>query len=196
MKAVAGAVLLSMLALPAAARAVDPYGRAAVGYMQSVIEQVNPALVVEDAHCARELPAAIYRQSRAQHVDWRQVFVLAWQESAFDCHAKSGKDKGGAYGPFQIRRMWQPITGDPRYRYYDPELAARRVVKVLRYYLRSDRHGELLRRGFRNPLLCLYNTGETQDVNMDYCRQVGEKMDLVRQGWQDFKRSALIARSD
>ncbi len=124
------------------------------------------------------------------------LFTLAWQESYFDCHAKNRRDKGGAYGPFQIRRLWAPITGSPRYRYFDPDLAAARVAQVLSYYRETPRYAEFVRRRFRNPLLCLYNTGEMQRVNMVYCRKVGEKMRLVEQGWQERVRTNLVAAQD
>jgi hypothetical protein len=183
---------------PGAARAAsaepaDPEAKAAVEYMRSVMEQVNPSLSVEDAYCATALPWAIYTRASQAELDWRQVFALAWQESQFDCHAKSRQDRGGAYGPFQIRRVWESLVGDPRYRYYDPELAADRVTRILRYYLETDRFAELHSRGFRFPLLCLFNAGEARSVNMDYCRAVGRKMDVVRQGWMDFKEGKLVA---
>jgi hypothetical protein len=178
---------LSVGVRAASAEPADPEAKAAVEYMRSVMEQVNPSLSVEDAYCATALPWAIYTRASQAELDWRQVFALAWQESRFDCHAKSRQDRGGAYGPFQIRRVWESIVGDPRYRYYDPELAAERVTRILRYYLETDRFAELHTRGFRFPLLCLFN------VNMDYCRAVGRKMDVVRQGWMDFKEGKLVA---
>lgn len=183
-------------ATPALGQEPDVPARQAVQFMRSIIDQVNPALAIEDAHCATALPWAIVQQTRAARLDWREVFVLAWQESNFDCHAKSKRDRGGAFGPFQIRRLWEPLIGDPRLRYYDPDLAVRRVVKVLRYYGESDRHGELVRRQFRYPLLCLYNTGERREVNMKYCREVGKKMDLVLKGWQDYQAGRLVAIRD
>lgn len=194
--------LLAIIALavtaatPALGQEHDVPARQAVQFMRSIMDQVNPSLAIEDAHCARALPWAIVQQTRAAKLDWREVFVLAWQESNFDCHAKSKRDRGGAFGPFQIRRLWEPLIGDPRLRYYDPDLAVRRVVKVLRYYNESDRHGELVRRQFRYPLLCLYNTGERREVNMKYCREVGKKMDLVLKGWQDYQAGRLVAIRD
>jgi hypothetical protein len=184
---------LSVGVRAASAEPADPEAKAAVEYMRSVMEQVNPSLSVEDAYCATALPWAIYTRASQAELDWRQVFALAWQESRFDCHAKSRQDRGGAYGPFQIRRVWESIVGDPRYRYYDPELAAERVTRILRYYLETDRFAELHTRGFRFPLLCLFNAGEARSVNMDYCRAVGRKMDVVRQGWMDFKEGKLVA---
>jgi hypothetical protein len=188
--------LLLVLALPAAAQDAEPLPRHAAAFMRSVIEQVNPGLAIEDSHCATALPWAIVQQSRANKLDWRQVFVLAWQESNFDCHAKSHRDRGGAFGPFQIRRVWESLIGDPRVRYYDPDLAVKRVAQVLRYYQDSDRHEELVRRSFRFPLLCLYNAGERREVNMKYCEQVGKKMDSVARSWKDYRAGRLIAISD
>jgi hypothetical protein len=183
------------LAVPAQAQSTDPEAKAAVEFMRTVIGQVNPSLSVEDAYCASALPWAIYSNATESDLDWRQVFALAWQESRFDCHAKSSKDRGGAFGPFQIRRVWESLVGDPRYRYYDPELAASRVVRVLRYYQDTDRLTELRKRGFRFPLLCLFNAGEAREVNKDYCKAVGRKMDVVRKGWSDFKAGRLVAIS-
>jgi len=184
---------LAFAAHPAPSEPVDPEAKAAVRYMQAVIEQVNPSISVEDAYCAAALPWAIYTRAEQSELDWRQVFALAWQESRFDCHAKNRRDRGGAYGPFQIRRMWESIVGDPRYRYYDPELAADRVTRILSYYRETDRFALLNARGFRFPLLCLFNAGEAKDVNMDYCRAVDRKADAVRKGWAEFKRGKLIA---
>jgi len=180
----------------AEAQAADPEAKAAVEFMRTVIDQVNPALAVEDAYCASALPWAMYTHAAESELDWRQVFALAWQESRFDCHAKSKQDRGGAFGPFQIRRVWESIVGDPRYRYYDPELAAGRVARILRYYQETDRYNSLSRRGFRFPLLCLFNAGERLEVNMDYCRAVGKKMDLVKRGWTDFRAGRLVAISN
>jgi hypothetical protein len=179
----------------ASAEPADPEAKVAVEFMRSVMEQVNPSLGVEDAYCATALPWAIYTRAAGSELDWRQVFALAWQESRFDCHAKNRQDRGGAYGPFQIRRVWESIVGDPRYRYYDPELAAERVTRILRYYRDTDRFSELHARGFRFPLLCLFNAGEAKHVNMDYCKAVGRKMDAVRKGWMDFKEGKLVAVS-
>ncbi|MBI4083255.1 MAG: hypothetical protein HY423_11660 [Candidatus Lambdaproteobacteria bacterium] len=156
---------------------------AEVRFMQQHIQRINPALIVEDEHCVRMLPWSIYRQAESRKLDWRMMFVLAWQESDFDCHAKSLLDRGGAYGPFQIRRLWEPIVGDPRSRYYDPTLAAERVAGVLEYYRATDRYQELVRRRFVYPLLCLYNTGESAEVNMRYCKDVSEKMRQITRSW-------------
>lgn len=114
--------------------------------------------------------------------------MLAWQESAFDCHAKNRRDKGVAYGPFQIRPLWRPIIGDPRPDYFDPDVAVPRVVSVLLYFRESDRYQALLRRKFRYPLLCLYQAGEQKPVNMDYCRAVGSKMRELEARWGDYQR--------
>ena len=179
----------------AAAQSADPEAKAAVEFMRTVMDQVNPSLSVEDAYCAAALPWAIFTRATESELDWRQVFALAWQESRFDCHAKSKADRGGAFGPFQIRRVWESIVGDPRYRYYDPELATHRVVRILRYYQETDRFSELHRRGFRFPLLCLFNAGEAREINMDYCKAVGRKMDVVKRGWADFKEGKLVAIS-
>ena len=176
---------------PAATTDVPP--REAVVFMRSVMEQVNPSLVIEDSHCATNLPWAIVQQTRAAKMDWMEVFVLAWQESNFDCHAKSKKDKGGAYGPFQIRRVWESLIGDPRVRYYDPDLAVKRVTKILRYYATSSRRDLLVQRQFRYPMLCLYNTGESRNVNMKYCKEVGRKMDAALKGWKDYQAGRLVA---
>lgn len=162
-----------------------------VRFMRSFIARVNPALVVEDARCAADLPTAILRASRTHGLDWRRLFTLAWQESSFDCHAKNRRDPGGAYGPFQIRPLWASVTGDPRRQYFDPELAVERVVEVARYYRTTRRYEELVQRRFRNPLLCLYNTGENLRVNMRYCREVGDKLELVRTAWARY-----LAESD
>jgi hypothetical protein len=194
-KIVLGLLLLPALSAPVPAEEVDPAARDAVGFMRSVMDQVNPALAIEDSHCVKTLPRAIYKHSEAMGVDWREVFTLAWQESAFDCHAKNRRDRGGAYGPFQIRRLWEAQIGDPRIRYYDPELAVKRVLRVLRYYRESDRYKELKRQGFRFPLLCLYNAGESQQVGRGYCLKVGRKMDAVRKGWKDYQAGRLVAIS-
>jgi hypothetical protein len=185
----------AVAAQPASAEPADPEAKAAVQFMRAVMEQVNPSLSIEDAYCAAALPWAIYSRAAESELDWRQVFVLAWQESRFDCHAKSRQDRGGAYGPFQIRRVWDSIVGDPRYRYYDPELAADRVTRILRYYQETDRYALLHARGFRFPLLCLFNAGEAKHINMDYCKAVGRKVDSVRKGWAEFKEGKLIAVS-
>lgn len=190
------ACILAAAARPVKAEAADPEAKAAVEFMRTVIEQVNPALSVEDSYCASALPWAIYTHATQFELDWRQLFALAWQESRFDCHAKSRQDRGGAFGPFQIRRVWESLVGDPRYRYYDPELAAGRAARILRYYQETDRFTLLHRRGFRFPLLCLFNAGEGRDVNMDYCRAVGRKMDAVKRGWTDFRAGRLVAISN
>jgi hypothetical protein len=179
----------------AKAEPADPEAKAAVEFMRTVMDQVNPSLSVEDGYCASALPWAIYTHAGQSELDWRQVFALAWQESRFDCHAKSRQDRGGAFGPFQIRRVWESLVGDPRYRYFDPELAAGRVVRILRYYQETDRFTALYRRGFRFPLLCLFNAGEGRDVNMEYCRAIGRKMDVVKRGWTDFRAGKLVAIS-
>jgi hypothetical protein len=195
---IAAATLIWLLAgagRPANAEPTDLETKAAVEFMRTVIDQINPALSVEDSYCATALPWAIYSHATQFELDWRQMFALAWQESRFDCHAKSRQDRGGAYGPFQIRRLWEPLIGDPRYRYYDPELAAARVARILRYYQETERFTLLHRRGFRFPLLCLFNAGEGRDVNMDYCRAVGRKMDVVKRGWTDYRAGRLVAIS-
>jgi len=191
----AALIALAGLANTAQAQSVDPEAKAAVEFMRSVIDQVNPSLSVEDAYCASALPWAIYSRAADSELDWRQLFTLAWQESRFDCHAKSKQDRGGAFGPFQIRRVLESIVGDPRYRYFDPELASDRAARILRYYQETDRYAELRKRGFRFPLLCLFNAGEAKDVNMDYCKAVGRKMDVVSKGWTDFKDGKLVAVS-
>lgn len=175
------------------AQSSDPEAKAAVEFMRTVMDKVNPSISVEDGYCASALPWAIYSTATANDLDWQQVFALAWQESRFDCHAKNRHDHGGAYGAFQIRRVWESVVGDPRYRYYDPELAVDRVVRILRYYQETDRYADLHKRGFRFPLLCLYNAGEARQVSMDYCKTVGRKMDVVKRGWQDFKDGKLVA---
>ena len=177
------------------AEAADPEAKAAVEFMRSIMDQVNPALTVEDSYCATALPWAIYSRAAESDLDWKQVFTLAWQESRFDCHAKSRQDRGGAFGPYQIRRVWESIVGDPRYRYFDPELATDRVIRVLRYYQETDRYTDLHRRGFRFPLLCLFNAGEARSINMAYCKAIGRKMDEVARGWADFKEGKLVAVS-
>jgi hypothetical protein len=186
---------LGLAASTAQAQSSDPEAKAAVEFMRTVMDQVNPSLSVEDGYCASALPWAIYSHATESDLDWRQVFALAWQESRFDCHAKNSKDRGGAFGPFQIRRVWESIVGDPRYRYFDPELAADRVVRILRYYQETDRHTELFKRGFRFPLLCLFNAGESRELNMEYCKSVGRKMDVVKKGWSDFREGKLVAVS-
>lgn len=159
-----------------------------VVFMRAFIDKVNPALKVEDHRCARLLPDAIYRHSAKLDFDWQRVFALAWQESDFDCHAKNSKDLGGAYGPYQIRRVWESVIGDPREMYFDPELATERVVRVIQYYQETNRFQELVNRNFRNPILCLYNTGETlKYINMRYCKKAGKKLAEVRQAWEVFK---------
>jgi hypothetical protein len=191
---IAAGMLAALSTAPPRAQAPLPALRAApeipaeVRFMRAFVQRVNPSLAVEDPLCATVLPGAIHHYARAQGLDWRPVLALAWQESDFDCHAKNRSDKGGAYGPFQIRRLWEPVIGDPRPLYYDPELAVERVVQVIRYYRDSERYRHLMDRGFRNPLLCLYNTGESRRrVNMGYCRRVGAKLQAVREAWAEFQ---------
>jgi hypothetical protein len=191
-----GIVLLAVLLGPVATLGAEPPPRQAVSYMRLMMERVHPALAAEDPHCAAALPWAILQQARSNRLDWREIFVLAWQESNFDCHAKNRRDRGGSYGPFQIRRLWAPLLGDPRVRYDDPDLAVERVAKVLRYYRETDRHAELTQRAFRYPLLCLYNTGESRRVNLRYCEQIGGKMDIVRKGWRAFQAGRLVAENN
>ncbi len=133
------------------------------------------------------LPGAIHHYAESHGLDWQGLLALAWQESDFDCHAKNRRAKGGAYGPFQIRRLWEPVIGDPRPRYFDPELAVDRVVQVMKYYQETRRYERLVERHFNNPLLCLYNSGETRRVNMGYCRQIGRKLRQVRRAWGTFQ---------
>ncbi len=189
-------LLLLTPALMAMGEEPQPDPSPAVIFMRIFMARVNPSLAVEDPHCATALPWAIAQHARLNKQDWRQVFTLAWQESRFDCHAKSRKDRGGAYGPFQIRRVWESVIGDPRVNYYDPDLAVQRVTQVLRYYQQTGRHQELVDRSFRYPLLCLYNTGERRQVNMKYCGEVGRKMDIVAQAWLAYRAGRLIAISD
>lgn len=170
--------------------------RAELVFMRRFIAQANPALLVEDEACALGLPPAILRQAEAHGLDWRNILALAWQESAFDCHAKNPHDKGGAYGPFQIRRLWEPVIGDPRRRYFDPELAVERVAKVMTYYRDTPRYRELETLRFRNPLLCLYNTGEVQRVNMRYCRHIGWKLRTIHKAWSRFQAEELAQTAD
>jgi len=167
-----------------------------VAFMRDFIAQVNPGLLVEDATCALELPQAIYGVAFEEGADWQRLLALAWQESDFDCHAKNRRDKGGAYGAFQIRRLWAPVTGDPRRDYFDPHLAAGRAAKVLAYYRETPRHQELVSRRFRNPVLCLYNTGETLKINMPYCRQVGRRLQRIKKSWRVFKSRNLVAADE
>lgn len=167
-----------------------------VDFMRRTIARLNPALLVEDAHCAQQLPVAIHQQALAQGLDWKRLFTLAWQESHFDCHAKNYGDRGGAFGPFQIRRLWQPLTGDPRHRYFDPHLAVERVAQVVRYYQDTNRYEELVRSHVRNPLLCLYNSGESQRLNLRYCRTVSNKLRLVEQGWRRYNVPRPDAETD
>ena len=162
-----------------------------VAFMRDLIGVVNPALMVEDDQCAVRLPWAIQRYAAEHDLDWQHLFVLAWQESHFDCHAKNPLDRGGSYGPFQIRRLWHTVTGDPRHRYYNPELAVERVSLVLKYYLETERYQELVRRRFKNPLLCLYNTGEIQRVNMNYCRKIGKKLSTLKKGWDAYLNNEI-----
>ncbi len=167
-----------------------------VAFMRAFVSRINPSLAVEDETCAMLLPGAIHRHAAAHDLDWQRLLVLAWQESDFDCHAKNRRDKGGAYGPFQIRRLWTPVIGDPRPRYFDPDLAVARVVGVIKYYQDTARFRELVERRFRNPLLCLYNSGESLRVNMRYCRQVGTKLRHVRTAWRNFAAAPRITRTD
>ena len=155
--------------------------------MRQFIARVNPHLVVEDEACASMLPGAIHHYAESHGLDWQGLLALAWQESDFDCHAKNRRAKGGAYGPFQIRRLWERVIGDPRPRYFDPELAVERVVQVMKYYQETRRYERLVERHFNNPLLCLYNSGETRRVNMGYCRQIGRKLRQVRRAWGIFQ---------
>jgi hypothetical protein len=168
-----------------------------VRFMREFLARVNPSLPVEDPDCALLLPAAIHRSARAHALDWRPLLTLAWQESDFDCHAKNRADRGGAYGPFQLRRVWGTVIGDPRPQYFDPELAAERVAQVILYYQETQRLQNLIGRRYRNPLLCLYNSGETRRVNTRYCRQVGAKLKAVRQAWREFTaRETRQARNE
>jgi hypothetical protein len=182
---VLGATGVSPDPLPQPAPA--PYLRLEEGFMHRFIAQVNSSLAVEDPVCAEGLPGAILRYADTHDMDWRHLFTLAWQESDFDCHATNRRDKGGAFGPFQIRRLWEPVIGDPRPRYFDPELAVERVVQVMKYFQETERYQDLIERRFRNPLLCLYNSGESGRVNMDYCREVGRKLALVREAWELYR---------
>jgi hypothetical protein len=189
----AAALLAGLSALPPEAR--SPAGPAPlvlpaapeVRFMRAFLARVNPSLPIEDPDCALLLPLAIHRVAREHSLDWRRLLTLAWQESDFDCHAKNRADRGGAYGPFQLRRVWEPVIGDPRPQYFDPELAAQRVAQVVLYYQETQRYQQLIGRRYRNPLLCLYNTGETRRVNRRYCRQVGAKLRLIREAWRDFE---------
>ena len=170
---------------------------AEVRFMRAFVARVNPSLPVESPGCAELLPGAIYRYAISHGLEWQRMLALAWQESDFVCHAKNRRDKGGAYGPFQIRRLWEPVIGDPRPRYFDPELAVERVVQVIKYYQDTARYDRLVERRFRNPLLCLYNTGETRRVNMAYCRQVGRKLEVIQNDWRGFQaRQLQQARAD
>ncbi|MDH5752448.1 MAG: hypothetical protein OEZ59_08535 [Deltaproteobacteria bacterium] len=169
---------------------------AEVEFMRGFLKRINPGLQVEDPACAHELPRAIYSHSMANGVEWIKVFVLAWQESDFDCHAKNRRDKGGAFGPFQIRRLWEPLIGDPRHLYFEPQLAVDRVVRVVRYYQDTPRYQELIRRGFRTPLLCLYNSGESQRVNRKYCRTARLKMEAVEESWKEFRSRQEMITED
>jgi len=164
--------------------------------MREMIGRINPALIVEDQTCAFELPRAILTTAQEKNLDWLKLFTLAWQESDFDCHAKNPKDKGGAYGPYQIRRLWKDVAGDPRHRYFDPHMSTNRVAAVLHYYQETPRFGELVERRFKNPLLCLYNSGEPNRVNMKYCRKIGKKLNKMRQAWQEFHKGSLVAVED
>lgn len=168
-----------------------------VQFMRELVHRVNPSLRVEDPECAEVLPGAIHHYAVRHGLDWRRILALAWQESDFDCHAKNRADKGGAYGPFQIRRLWEPLIGDPRPQYFDPELAVERVVQVILYYQETGRYEDLVERRFRNPLLCLYNTGEVRRVNMAYCRRVGRKLEAIQQAWGEFEaRQPRQARNE
>lgn len=177
----------------AAAVAPSPPPPAPVVFMQAFISRANPSLLVEDPYCAEQLPVAIHRSAQAQGLEWQTLFVLAWQESAFDCHAKNRFDRGGAFGPYQIRRLWAPVVGDPREEYFDPHVSTERAAGVLAYYQETQRLQELIDRRFRFPLLCLYNSGETQRVNMRYCRSVGAKMRELGQAWERFRKQRLVA---
>ena len=167
-----------------------------VAFMRNFIQQVNPALAIEDADCVEDLPRAIHEAANEHGLTWQTLFVLAWQESAFDCHAKNRRDRGGAYGPFQIRRVWEPVIGDPRENYFDPHLATDRASKVLLYYQQTSKFDELLRRRFINPLLCLYNTGESQEVNMRYCQSIGDKARSLKKAWTEHVRAKFVAVED
>ncbi|HEX9844752.1 MAG TPA: hypothetical protein VGC20_18480, partial [bacterium] len=113
---------LGALAPPVRAPTIDPLARLVVPpevrFMREFLMRVNPSLSVEDPECAVLLPGAIHRKAREHSLDWKRMLALAWQESDFDCHAKNRADKGGAYGPFQLRRVWRPIIGDPRPQYF------------------------------------------------------------------------------
>ncbi|MBI3993548.1 MAG: transglycosylase SLT domain-containing protein [Candidatus Lambdaproteobacteria bacterium] len=167
-----------------------------VAFMRGFIEQINPALAIEDADCVEKLPRAIHEAATEHALPWQTLFVIAWQESDFDCHAKNRRDRGGAYGPFQIRRLWEPVIGDPRENYFDPQLATDRASKVLVYYRQTGKFDELLRRRFINPLLCLYNTGESQDVNMRYCQSIGDKARTLKRAWSEYVGARLVAVED
>ena len=66
-------------------------------------------------------------------------------------------------------------------------------MQVVQYYQETPRFRLLRLRNFRYPLLCLYNTGERQRVNMPYCRSVGRKMDLVQEAWQRHRAGQWVA---
>ncbi|HKI99609.1 MAG TPA: hypothetical protein VKB51_14135 [bacterium] len=191
--AIAAVMLAVLSAMPPTARAPGVALRTVVHvppevrYLRALVARVNPSLPIEDPECALVLPGAIYRSTHMHGLDWQRLATLAWQESDFDCHAKNRVDRGGAYGPFQIRQLWSSVIGDPRPLYFEPELAVERVVQVVRYYQETGRYQHLIGRGFRNPLLCLYNTGETLRVNMVYCRQVGAKLRQLQEGWREFQ---------
>lgn len=178
----------------AAAMATPPPSQPApVEFMRRFIGRANPSLLVEDPYCAEQLPVAIHRSAEAQGLAWQTLFVLAWQESYFDCHAKNRLDRGGAFGAYQIRRLWAPVVGDPREDYFDPHVSTARAAGVLAYYQETPRLQELIDRRFRFPLLCLYNSGETQRVNMRYCRSVGEKMRELGREWDRFRQRRFVA---
>ena len=179
-------VALGIFTLVAGSTHNSPVGQE-LAFMRGFMGRVNPAIMIEDQGCAFGLPQAILKTATSTRLDWIDIFTLAWQESDFDCHAKNKKDRGGAFGPYQIRRLWQPVVGDPRYRYYDPSLATHRVGIVLTYFRDTPRFSQLVERGFKNPLLCLYNSGEPNRVNMRYCRDVGRKARLIRDAWERFQ---------
>ena len=66
-----------------------------------------------------------------------------------------------------------------------------RVALVLNYYLETERYQELVRRRFKNPLLCLYNSGEMQRVNMNYCRKIGKKLSTLKRGWDAYRNNEI-----
>ncbi len=83
------------------------------------------------------------------------------------------------YHDFGIRVQVIPV--------FAPYFCAERVFEPVNGGMETQRYERLVERQFNNPLLCLYNSGETLRVNMGYCRQIARKLRQVRRAWESFQ---------